>query len=110
MCLREGAGVHGRTCPKQGRCSPAFSRQTSVFVRNRKWRARRFARKLEQKKPAYRVHYREVGIPWPDASDGIRVSGIYAFVSDAGEVFTVYDDKSMSLWDPDGSLPASEAF
>lgn len=46
----------------------------------------------------------------PDAGDGIRVSGIYAFVSDAGEVFTVYDYKTTSLWDPDGSLPAPEAF
>ena len=56
------------------------------------------------------MHYREVGIPWPDAVAGIRVSGIYAFVSDAGEVFTVYDDKSTSLWDPDDSLPVPEAF
>ena len=49
----------------------------------------RFARKLKQKKPAYRVHYHEVGIPWPDAGDGIRVSGRYAFVSDDAATLSV---------------------
>ena len=46
----------------------------------------------------------------PAPGDGIRVSGIYKFVSDAGEVFTVYDYKSTSLWDSDGGLPAPDVF
>lgn len=46
----------------------------------------------------------------PGPGGGNRVSGIYTFVSDAGEVFTVYDYKSTSLWDPQGGLPEPEVF
>lgn len=46
----------------------------------------------------------------PDSGDGLRVSGEYAFVSDAGEVFTVHDYKSTTIWDADTNLPTPEAF
>ncbi|NNF66084.1 MAG: hypothetical protein HKM98_01095 [Gammaproteobacteria bacterium] len=46
----------------------------------------------------------------PDNGDGIRVSNWYAFESDAGEVFTIYDYKSTTLWDPDSDLPTPEEF
>ena len=46
----------------------------------------------------------------PNAGDGIRVSGLYTFVSEAGEVFTLYDYKSTTLWAEDEGLPTAEEF
>ena len=41
----------------------------------------------------------------PMESDGYKVSGEYLFVGDNDEVFTVYDWKSTSLYDPDLNSP-----
>ncbi len=46
----------------------------------------------------------------PQKGDGLRVSGIYMFISDADEVFTLYDYKSTTLWDKDSNLPTPEEF
>lgn len=46
----------------------------------------------------------------PGNGDGIRVSGWYVFVSDVGEVFTIYDYKQTSLWDPESDLPTPDEF
>jgi hypothetical protein len=45
----------------------------------------------------------------PEESDGYKVSGEWTFINDeTGEVFTLYDWKSTSLYDSDG--PSVEAF
>ncbi|NNF52567.1 MAG: hypothetical protein HKN59_09040 [Gammaproteobacteria bacterium] len=46
----------------------------------------------------------------PDGADGLRVSGLYTFVSDVDEVFTVYEYKSTTLSDSDSDLPTPEEF
>ena len=51
---------------------------------------------------------RSYGPPGP--GDGLRVSGMYTFVSDADEVFTIYDYKSTTVWDADSSLPTPQDF
>ena len=51
---------------------------------------------------------RSYGAPGP--GDGLRVSGMYTFISDAGEVFTIYDYKSTTAWDTDSGLPTPEDF
>lgn len=46
----------------------------------------------------------------PQPGDGYRVTGIFIFTSDCGEVFTVYDYKSSRefLGDDDGALSVDE--
>jgi hypothetical protein len=46
----------------------------------------------------------------PQASDGYKVSGEYTFENEAGEVFTLYDWKSTSLYDDDFGSPSPGAF
>ena len=46
----------------------------------------------------------------PSEGDGIRVSGEYTFVSNSGDVFTVHDYKSTTLWATDEGLPTPEQF
>ena len=45
----------------------------------------------------------------PGEGDGYKVSGIYAFTDDAGNVYTLYDWKATSLYD-DALEPGEESF
>lgn len=46
----------------------------------------------------------------PSAGDGFRVSGEYTFVSSSGNVFTVHDYKSTTLWATDEGLLTPKQF
>ncbi len=46
----------------------------------------------------------------PGPGDDLRVSGMYAFISDADEVFTIYDYESTAVWDAESDLPTPEDF
>jgi hypothetical protein len=42
----------------------------------------------------------------PNESDGYKVSGEYVFTDDKGNVFTLYDWKSTTLYDPEYMRPS----
>ena len=46
----------------------------------------------------------------PAEGDGLRVSGLYTFISDTQETFTLHDYKSTTLWATDEQLPSVEEF
>jgi hypothetical protein len=46
----------------------------------------------------------------PQASDEYKVSGEYTFENEAGEIFTLYDWKSTSLYDDDFGRPSPRVF
>jgi len=47
----------------------------------------------------------------PREADGYKISGMYIFTNDDGEVFTVYDWKQTSLyWGPRSGCPSPEEF
>jgi hypothetical protein len=46
----------------------------------------------------------------PGKGDGLRVSGLYAFKSTTGKVFTVYDYKATTVWAEDEELPTPKVF